>query len=167
MRVTSEPVPAVVGMATKGAGGSVSVSAKPDRFQVFKHFATIGEHGRDGLARIQGPAAAETDDVIALFGLGQSRPGPDRLDLGFPGHGERNRVHPSLSKEAKQPIGPARGTARDHKGSSAKRLRDGSRFAKRPRPDDHPLGCGEFESHVRSAVHSAVSAVSQQRVRAE
>ena len=68
MRVTSEPVPAVVGMAMKGTEGRLRL---PDHFEVIEHVAAVGQEGGDGFAGIDGAAAAHRDDQTGVRLAGQ------------------------------------------------------------------------------------------------
>ena len=65
MRVTSEPVPAVVGTAMQGAAGNGDGFTGADDFEIVFNHAGIGQHRRDGLGRVDYTTAAEAHDDLA------------------------------------------------------------------------------------------------------
>ena len=77
LRVTSEPVPAVVGMATNGSDGRVSGWPRPIDLQVVERVAAVGDQRGDGLARVERAAAAEADHRVARR-LARRAPRPSR-----------------------------------------------------------------------------------------
>ena len=60
LRVTSEPVPAVVGIAMKRSRSFGERLAAANDLQVIEQLAVVGEHGGDGFACVQRAAAARS-----------------------------------------------------------------------------------------------------------
>ena len=85
LRVTSDPVPAVVGMATNGKRRPFEGQPATDDFQVVERVAPVGGQGRDGLAGVERAAAAEGQDPVAALGQHPRHARPRQLDRRFSG----------------------------------------------------------------------------------
>src|ERR1039457_3352347 len=70
LRVTSLPVPAVVGMAMQGAAGGGGGGRGPMNSGEFKRLPRVGGEGGEGLGSVENAAAAEGDDEIVIAGRG-------------------------------------------------------------------------------------------------
>ena len=92
LRVTSEPVPAVVGTAMNGAGAFTERLPAADHFEISQRPAGIGEHGRQSLARIDGAAAADGNHQVATLLLRELQSPGESAPGWFAGHREWNRV---------------------------------------------------------------------------
>ena len=102
----------------------------------------------DGLAGVQRAAAAEADDEVTLFLLGDLHAALNRLYLRLAWHCEQQRTHPILVKKGCELFGAAGVAAGDDQCAPAKFLCQYSNFAQRARAENDSCGGGKFEAHV-------------------
>ncbi len=110
-----------------------------DDFEVIHRFAGIGSDGSDGFGRVDGAAAAEADDVVAVAGeLGAFA---NEGDGGFAGDAE------VLGLEGgKVLFGAGLVSAGDDEGGGAEGGSQGGEFGDGAGAEDDAGGGGEFEA---------------------
>ena len=74
LRVTSDPVPAVVGTQTHGSDGRASGRPSPIDLEIAQRIAAVGDERRGGLAEVERRPAADRDDHLDVGKLEGRRP---------------------------------------------------------------------------------------------
>ena len=89
LRVTSAPVPAVVGTAMKGNGALTSRLPFANHFKVIERISRIRRQRRDGFAAVDDAAAANRNDALAFSRTGEFSTGLREADRRLAGDGEK------------------------------------------------------------------------------
>ena len=120
-RVTSAPVPAVVGMAMNGAERSVSGCAVADDLEIVVNWRVVREQRGDRLPRVDHAAAAERDDEVAPRARARcARPAPPARPWARARRGASSSGMPLLAQRLHERLGALAALRR---GARARRAR--------------------------------------------
>ena len=130
-----------------GQGPLGQETALTDHFQVIEGIAFVDRQRCDGLAAVQGAAAAEGDDEVCLPGPGPGSSLPDTGEGRFTGQGEEGGLEPMGTEQFQQALAAGAIASGHHKGPPTQPLGQGPRFRQHAHAEDNALGGGELEAH--------------------
>ena len=119
---------------------------------MIENVTTVGEQGGDGLAGVDGAAAAEGDDEVAAFARGQGHAIEDGLNFRLSRSREDDAIHAILAEKFEQRSGAKGIASGDDQGTPPKFGGKRAGFADSAGAEDDAVGSGEFKAHAGDGI---------------
>ena len=105
LRVTSDPVPAVVGIATNGRARHGERQPLADHLEVLQRVAAVGGEGGDRLAGVDRRPAADGDHHVVAAAPGQVGASGREVDVGLAVDAQQPAVVSACLQRRDEPLG--------------------------------------------------------------
>jgi hypothetical protein len=126
--------------------------AAADDFKMIKNIAAVGKQGGDGLAGVNGAAAAEGDDEVAMFACGEDEAVLNGLDFRFAVCRKDDGIHAMFAQKFKQGAGAKGVASSDDERAAAEFGGERADIVDDARTEDDAIGGGEFEAHIGDGI---------------
>ncbi len=128
--------------------------AAPDDLKIIEKFAAVGKQGGNGLAGVNGAAAAEGDDEVAAFTRCQCQTVANGLDFRLAACGEDDGVHLLFAQKFEQRLGAKRVMSGDDQSAPAKFGGERAGIADSAGAEDDAIGRRKFKAHIGDGIRA-------------